>query len=52
MLILGRDIDGGFRYATSLCDLDLTFDLCFSEVDTWKTHWLGVLGVQLHGVTF
>ena len=26
-LILGRDISQGCRFATSLCDLDLTFDL-------------------------
>ena len=22
------------------------------EVDTWKGHWLGVVGVQCYGVTF
>ena len=67
MLKLGRDIGGGCRFATSWCDLDLTFDLdvvtlifkilsrlylCkVLQVDTWLGHWIGVC-LQCHGVTF
>ena len=33
MLLLGRTLVGECRYATSLCDVDLTFDLVIVTFD-------------------
>ena len=50
------DIDFTFDLAVVTLTYNALSGLCFGyhkvqEVDIWKGHWSGVIGVQRHGVT-